>query len=188
MTSNNTNTIVIVSGLPRSGTSMMMQMLSNGGLTALTDDIRTQDISNPKGYFEYEKVKSLAQDAQWLHLAQGKVVKVIAQLVPFLPKQFNYKIILMQRDINEILASQQKMLGKDTAVIPFVLADIFTKQLQDTEQFIASRSNMDVLSIHYKQVIDAPLEQANSIASFLNMDLNMEALIDSIDQNLYRNK
>lgn len=188
MTQKTKNTIIIVSGLPRSGTSMMMQMLTSGGLTALTDDVRAKDTNNPKGYFEYEKVKSLGQNADWLHLAQGKVIKVIAQLVPFLPNQFDYKIIMMHRDIKEILTSQQKMLGKDTAVIPFALADIFTKQLQETEQFIASRSNMEVLPIHYKQVIDAPLEQANNIASFLNMDLNVNALIDSIDQKLYRNK
>jgi hypothetical protein len=188
MTLHNTNTIVIVSGLPRSGTSMMMQMLSNGGLTALTDDIRAQDISNPKGYFEYEKVKSLAQDAEWLHLAQGKVVKVIAQLVPFLPKQFNYKIIMMHRDIKEILSSQQKMLGKDTAVIPFALSDIFTKQLQQTEQFISYQSNMEVLPVQYKEVIESPLEQAQSIASFLGMALNIDSLMKSIDKDLYRNK
>ena len=188
MTLNTTHTIVIVSGLPRSGTSMMMQMLTSGGLEALTDDVRTKDANNPKGYFEYEKVKSLAQNADWLNLAQGKALKVIAQLVPFLPEQFHYKIIMMHRDIKEILTSQQKMLGKDTAVIPFALADIFAKQLQETEQFIASQPNMEVLPIHYKKVIDAPLEQANNIASFLNMDLNMKALIDSIDQNLYRNK
>ncbi len=188
MTQKTKNTIIIVSGLPRSGTSMMMQMLTAAGLTALTDDVRTKDISNPKGYFEYEKVKSLAQNADWLHLAQGKVLKVIAQLVPFLPNQFDYKIIMMHRDIKEILFSQQKMLGKDTAVIPFALADIFTKQLLETEQFIVSHANMKVLPIHYKQVIDTPLEQAKTVASFLNMDLNMEALIDSIDQNLYRNK
>lgn len=188
MTLNTKNTIVIVSGLPRSGTSMMMQMLASGGLEALTDDVRTKDTNNPKGYFEYEKVKSLAQNADWLHLAKGKALKVIAQLVPFLPEQFHYKIIMMHRDIKEILTSQQKMLGKDTGVIPFALADIFTKQLQETEQFIASRSNMEVLPIHYKQVIDAPLEQANSVASFLNMDIDVNAIVGSIDQNLYRNK
>ena len=188
MTLQNKNTIVIVSGLPRSGTSMMMQMLSNGGLKALTDDVRTQDISNPRGYFEYEKVKSLAQDAEWLSLAEGKVVKVIAQLVPFLPKQFNYKIIMMHRDIKEILTSQQKMLGKDAAVIPFTLSEIFTKQLQQTEQFIASQANMEVLTVHYKDVIESPLEQAESIASFLGIGLDIEGLMKSVEKDLYRNK
>jgi hypothetical protein len=184
MTLNTKNTIVIVSGLPRSGTSMMMQMLASGGLEALTDDVRIKDTNNPKGYFEYEKVKSLAQNADWLHLAKGKALKVIAQLVPFLPEQFHYKIIMMHRDIKEILTSQQKMLGKDAAVIPFALSDIFTKQLQQTEQFIASQPNMEVLTIHYKQVIESPLEQAESIASFLGIALNIEELMKSVDKDL----
>lgn len=182
------NTIIIVSGLPRSGTSMMMQMLSSGGLETLTDDVRLQDINNPKGYFEYEKVKSLAQDASWLHVAQGKVVKIIAQLIPFLPNEFNYKIIMMHRDINEILVSQQKMLGKDTTIIPFALGDIFTKQLQQTELFISNQPTMEAISIQYKEAINSPIEQVNKIASFLNRDLNLNEMMASIDKNLYRNK
>lgn len=181
-------TIVIVSGLPRSGTSMMMQMLSSGGLEPLTDDVRLQDINNPKGYFEYEKVKSIAQDTSWLHVAQGKVVKIIAQLLPFLPNEFNYKIIMMHRDINEILVSQQKMLRKDTTVIPFALGDIFTKQLQHTEQFIHNHPTMEAISIQYKEVINSPIKQVNQIATFLNSDLNLNEMISSIDKNLYRTK
>lgn len=104
--------LTIVSGLPRSGTSLMMQLLTAGGFEALTDQVRTPDGSNPKGYFEYEPVKSLARDQSWLPLARGKAVKIIVQLLQFLPPELPCKVVLMQRDIDEVLESQATMLGK----------------------------------------------------------------------------
>ena len=102
--------ITIVSGLPRSGTSMMMQMLKQGGIEILTDKIRQNDVNNPRGYYELEKVKELPKDNTWLPEAEGKGVKIIVQLLQYLLPGFEYRIIFMQRDIKEILRSQKKML------------------------------------------------------------------------------
>ncbi|MFC2085810.1 hypothetical protein ACFLRO_01215, partial [Bacteroidota bacterium] len=110
-------TITVVSGLPRSGTSMMMQMLDKGGLEPFVDDKREADENNPRGYYEHEAVKSLARNKQWLPQAEGKVVKVIANLLTHLPANFHYRVIFMERDITEIVTSQKRMLkrmGKKT--------------------------------------------------------------------------
>lgn len=181
-------TIYVVSGLPRSGTSMMMQMLQAGGIPVLTDALRAEDNNNPKGYLEFEKVKALAKDNSWLAESEGKVVKIIAQLLQFLPGDFQYKIIFMNRDMKEVLTSQQKMLGKDSSVFPMGLADVFSKQLARSEAWIKSQPNMEVLYVNYSDVVQNPAEQAENIESFLGMNLNLEKMVAAVDGKLYRNK
>src|SRR6185369_5935200 len=105
-----TEPVIIVSGLPRSGTSMMMSMLVAGGIKAMTDSIRTADEDNPKGYFELEKVKELEKDHLWLSDAAGKAIKIISALLKHLPREYPYKTIFMRREMKEILASQRQML------------------------------------------------------------------------------
>jgi hypothetical protein len=104
------STITIVSGLPRSGTSLMMQMLEAGGMDILTDGIRKIDKNNPWGYYEFEKVKNLGKDNSWLNLCNGKVVKIISILLYDLPTDRKYNVIFMKRNLQEVLASQRKML------------------------------------------------------------------------------
>ena len=104
--------IIIVSGLPRCGTSLMMQMLVQGGFEAVTDHIRAADTDNPRGYYELEKVKKLKEDASWLPETRGKVVKMVSQLLFDLPAGERYRVIFMQRDLDEMLASQEKMLER----------------------------------------------------------------------------
>src|SRR5512136_2813877 len=106
--------VVVVSGLPRSGTSMLMKMLEAGGLTLVTDGQRTADEDNPKGYYEVERVKDLANetDRAWLNAARGKGIKVISYLLKSLPADLNYKVLFIRRDLDEILASQKKMLAR----------------------------------------------------------------------------
>src|SRR5215208_2690100 len=104
--------IIIVSGLPRSGTSLMCQMLDNGGIEVVTDGIRAPDADNPRGYYELEKVKQIKQDATWLHETRGKAFKMISQLLYDLPPTERYRVIFMQRDLDELLASQEKMLER----------------------------------------------------------------------------
>lgn len=181
-------TIYIVSGLPRSGTSLMMQMLKAGGLEIMSDELRQKDDNNPKGYLEFEKVKKLAQDNSWLPDAENKTVKVIAQLLQFLPDTYNYKIIFMQREMNEVLRSQQKMLGKDSNVFPLGLADTFQKQLERAKTWIAAQPNMEVLYVNYKDLIENAEEQAENISSFIGNDLNINEMKKSVDPALYRNK
>ncbi|HNY87520.1 MAG TPA: hypothetical protein PKN23_13545, partial [Candidatus Hydrogenedentes bacterium] len=104
--------IVVVSGLPRSGTSMMMRMLAAGGMPLFTDGVRAADSDNPLGYFEHEAVKRLREDASWVPGAAGKAVKVVSALLPALPEGFQYRVILMRRPLEEVLASQRRMFGR----------------------------------------------------------------------------
>ena len=185
-------TITIVSGLPRSGTSMMMQMLAAGGVEILTDKIRQPDDNNPRGYYEYEKVKKLMTDATWLDEANGKAVKIIAPLLSNLANKFDYKIIFMQRDMAEILRSQQIMLGKKSETnqqaYPIVLAEAFKKQLEKAEAQIKRMPNAEVLYIDYSSVVENPLEIAESVAEFLGEELDTQKMAEVVDKQLYRNK
>ncbi|MEO5674040.1 MAG: alkaline phosphatase family protein [Chitinophagales bacterium] len=185
-------TITIVSGLPRSGTSMMMQMLDAGGMEILTDKQRQPDDNNPKGYYEYDKVKKLLTDSSWIDEANSKSVKIIAPLLANLPNKYDYKIIFMKRDMAEILKSQQIMLGKTRQVsrdaYPIVLAEAFNKQIDKAEMLFRRMPNIEVLYVNYTDVIEDPLEVAESIAEFLGEELDTQKMASSVDKSLYRNK
>lgn len=184
--------IIIVSGLPRSGTSMMMQIMDNGGYDVLTDKLREADNNNPKGYYEYEPVKKLMVDKSWLPEAKGKTIKIIAQLLPFLPSNFDYKIIFMQREMSEVLQSQQIMLGKEKDVksraFPTGLNDAFQKQLKKVEAWIDSQPNVQQLNINYSNVIANPEEEIDNIISFIGKEGDKDAMMKVIDKDLYRNR
>lgn len=186
------DTIYIVSGLPRSGTSMMMQMLQAGGLEILSDGKRESDNDNPQGYLEDERVKRLQTDNQWLQEASGKVVKVVAPLVMSLPQHFNYKIIFMERNLHEVLTSQQVMLGRkkevETKTYPAALADAFSKQLEKTKAWLATQPQISVLYVNYADVVASPGEQAENIASFLDTDIDTAAMTTAVNNTLYRNR
>ena len=185
-------TITVVTGLPRSGTSMMMQMLKEGGLEIFTDQVRQGDKNNPNGYLEYEKVKSLHLDNSWLHEAEGKCIKVVAPLLPYLPGNFNYQIIFMKREMEEVLRSQQIMLGKLNEVkknaFPMALAQAFGKQVERAETWIRSQPNVSVLYVNYTDVILNAREQGENIYSFLANDLDIDRMTAAVDEKLYRNR
>jgi predicted AlkP superfamily phosphohydrolase/phosphomutase/tetratricopeptide (TPR) repeat protein len=192
ITNNIKGTITIVSGLPRSGTSMMMQMLGAGGLEILTDYARESDNNNPRGYWEYNKVKNLASDNSWIHEGQGKVIKIIAFLLQYLPADYRYKVIFMEREMQEVIQSQQIMLGRkvdvEKKVYPLALAETFAKQLEKTRSWINNHPQFDVLNINYETAINQPMDVAESLSSFLEVDLDIESMIRSVDPSLYRNK
>lgn len=185
-------TITIVSGMPRSGTSMMMQMLAAGGLEILTDNVRQNDENNPKGYLEYQKVKNLASDNSWIHEGQNKVVKVIAQLLQYLPANYQYKVIFMEREMEEIIQSQQIMLGKKSEVekkiYPAALAETFKKQLEKTRSWLKAHPQFEVLYVQYTDVINNSEEVAENLTLFLDSDLDAKKMAKAVDQSLYRNK
>ena len=104
--------ITIVSGLPRSGTSMMMRMLEAGGMPVITDNLRTADDDNPRGYFEFEPAKKTKDDPSWLNAAEGKAVKMIYKLLYDLPDRLEYRVLIMRRNMQEVLTSQRKMLDR----------------------------------------------------------------------------
>ena len=168
--------VTIVSGLPRSGTSLMMQMLAAGGARVLTDGHRTADQHNPRGYFELEAVKHTRRDLSWLAQAEGKAVKVVHLLLPHLPADREYRVIFMQRDLAEVIASQRVMLqqqGRPGAALPDArLAEIFEKQLAEVSQWLAQNPNFRVLPVHHRDVIERPLAAAQQIATFLGGNLD----------------
>jgi hypothetical protein len=168
--------IVIVSGLPRSGTSLMMQMLAAGGMPVLTDNLRIPDEHNPQGYFEYEPVKATKRDNSWAPLADGKAVKVIYALLRYLPPSHCYRVILMHRELGDTVASQQKMLRntgkKGAAVTKDQLIDLFTEELRQTKAWLHEQPNFERLDIDYRDCLANPALVAGHVNQFIGGALN----------------
>lgn len=192
MTFNKTDSeIIIVSGLPRSGTSLMIKMLAAGGIPLLIDQVRKADEDNPNGYFELEEVKELKDgNCAWLAEAKGKAVKVIAPLLQFLPKDHKYKIIFMRRAMSEILASQKQMLirrGKDIDGVPDeTMARIFDKQVNDILAWIKASPNLMSLEIPFTEVIASADPVIAKIKLFLQLEIETEKMAQVVNPNLYR--
>ena len=182
------DTLVVVSGIPRSGTSLLMQMLKTGGMEILADEKRKPDESNPKGYLEFEAVKKLAQDNTCLKNQSGKAVKVISSLLKYLPEEQKYKIIFMNRDMHEIIKSQRRMLKKDEKIFSKELIKAFLKELKNVKEWVKQQPNKDLLNINYKKVVKNPSEQIDKIIEFLGISLDKNAMIETIDPSLYRSK
>lgn len=182
------NQIVIVSGLPRSGTSVMMQMMDKGGLDVLTDGNRKSDDSNPKGYFEYDPVMSLHKDNTWLDKAQNKSLKVVAPLLKFLDPKFRYKVIFMNRDLTEVVKSQQKMIGKNPDVLPINLFEAYKKHLRQVETWKEREPGVELIYVDYKDVINNTNKVVDKVVSFIGVDMNKNEMENCVDKSLYRNK
>ena len=184
--------IVVVSGLPRSGTSMMMKMLAEGGLPVLTDQIRAADDDNPNGYFELEVVRKLKEgNFEWLEGANGKVVKVISALLEHLPPQYSYKIIFMEREPREVLASQKKMLdhrGETPRISDEEMEQQFYKHLAAVKPWLVRQPNMDVLYVNYSALISKPEVFCALIEEFLESPLNQNKMLSVPTEKLYRNR
>jgi hypothetical protein len=184
--------ITIVSGLPRSGTSMMMKMLEAGGMEVVTDSIRRPDVDNPLGYYEFERVKKIKDDASWLPDARGKVFKMVSMLLFDLPADYAYRVVFMKRDIGEMLDSQEKMLrrlGKeDTSGGREKMAAIYRAHLGQVEDWLAGRKNVEVLYINYRDVIEDPEGNALKVNGFLGGALDAGKMAGAVDGSLYRNR
>jgi hypothetical protein len=185
--------VVLVSGLPRSGTSMAMKMLAAGGLETVVDDARAADEDNPKGYFEDERVKGLAEaeDRSWLRAARGKVVKVVSTLLQYLPKDNTYKVIFMRRNLHEVLASQAKMLvrrGEASTTGDDDLLRMYESHLEKVRFQLAFRDWFDVLYLDFADVVADPEAAARRIDGFLGGGLDVEAMALQVNPDLYRNR
>lgn len=185
--------IVVVSGLPRSGTSLMMAMLAAGGISPLTDALRTADIDNPEGYYEFEPVKQLRQGVtDWLPRAQGKAVKVIAFLLEFLPAGYTYDVILMRRALPEVIASQEQMLlrrGEDPAkVTAGEMSRIFENHLASVQTWLKQQPHMRTLEVDYNRLLAEPEAEVARLAAFLGGRAQPEAMLPVIDPELYRQR
>jgi hypothetical protein len=185
--------ITVVSGLPRSGTSMMMQMLRAGGMEVITDGLRASDTDNPRGYFELEAVKLLRScpaDVGFERLS-GKVVKIVSHLLYNLPPQFSYRLILMRRDLNEILASQRVMLernGKQVKEPDSKMFAIFTAEIERLKTWLSTHPEIPVLEVSYNQLLADGQTQIEAIDQFLGGRLDTTGMLQQVDRNLYRQR
>ncbi len=188
-----TRFVTVVSGLPRSGTSLMMQILAAGGMQIVTDQERSADEDNPKGYYELERVKKLQDgDRAWVKEAEGKAVKVISHLLESLPPGYTYKILFMQREMSEILASQRQMLARrgepGDPIDDAKMARLFEKHLESIQAWLAKQKNMQVLYVPYADLIGEPVSPIKAVAEFLGLPLDVQAMLAVPDPALYRNK
>jgi len=184
--------IVVVSGLPRSGTSMMMKMLAEGGLQTVVDNLREADEDNPNGYFEIEEVKALKDgQSKWIYDARGKVVKVISYLLEFLPEDLTYEVIFMDREIHEVLASQKKMLQRRNEVSLITDAEMeaqYREHLKAVKYWLPRRPNIRVLYVKYNEMVNYPETLCPSLVDFLELPLDIEAMKAVPNPSLYRNR
>jgi hypothetical protein len=185
--------VVVVSGLPRSGTSMAMKMLEAGGMELVVDNIRTADEDNPKGYYEDERVKDLVDmtDKGWLRGARGKVIKVVSSLLNYLPGSNAYKVVFMRRNLHEVLASQTKMLarrGEDSQTDDQDLLTMYESHLEKVQFQLRFRPNFEALYLDYADVVAKPEREARRIADFVGGGLDAERMSAAVDGSLYRNR
>jgi hypothetical protein len=185
--------IVVVSGLPRSGTSMIMKMLEAGGIPVIIDGIRTADEDNPKGYYEDERVKNLAQeqDKRWLEASQGKAIKIISYLLKELPATYNYDVLFIRRDLSEVLASQSKMLtrrGESSETSDEKMVELYENDLWKVNYLMKHAAHFRTLEIHYRQILENPRTEAERISAFLGGSLDPDKMAAVVDPALYRNR
>ena len=184
--------IIVVSGLPRSGTSMMMKMLEASCVSVLTDAIREADEDNLKGYYEDERAKTLHKDNSWIGEAEEKAVKVISYQLFHLPPEHEYRIIFMQRKIEEVLASQHKMMQRrgecQNDVSDQLMANIFQKHLDEIDEWLNKQKNIRTFYINYNETLNDPETSVEKIAEFLELDMDIEKMMQVVDPKLYRQR
>jgi hypothetical protein len=191
MAASNKEFITVVSGLPRSGTSMMMRMLDSGGMSLVTDGIRTADDDNPRGYYEFEPVKRLDRDTSWLVNAYNKAVKIIYIFLYHLPPDHRYKVLFLRRNLEQVIASQKVMLQNRQqagALSDEQLMESYDNQLRKLYSWIKRQNNFDILYLDYEEILSEPENAALHITRFLSRPLNTDAMIQSIEPALHRNR
>lgn len=184
--------VTVVSGLPRSGTSMMMAMLEAGGIPALTDHLRGADEDNRRGYYEFEPVKAIAKDASWVTEARGKAVKIILSLLPQLPRGFAYRVVVMRRDLDEVIASQRVMLERagrrGGRIGPDQLKRLYEAELAKHDAWVAGRGDVVSVSVSYNRLLDEPKPVVETLDGFLGGGLDRAAMLAVVDPALYRQR
>jgi hypothetical protein len=182
--------IIIVSGLPRSGTSMMMQILDASGVEVVTDNLRTADADNPRGYYEFEKVKQVKRDASWLPGIRGKAVKMVSQLLLDLPPTEHYRVVFMERDFAEMLDSQERMLrrlGREAAPRETIIP-AYSAHLERVHQWLQLQPHIAVLRVGYKALVERPEAEVIRLNGFLGGRLDVSRAVGAVDPSLYRNR
>lgn len=185
--------LTVVTGLPRSGTSLLMQMLEAGGYPILTDEKRRPDENNPRGYFEWEKIKKLARDPLILQEADRKAVKIVTPLIPHLPRKHRYRIIFMRRSLLEVAQSQHRMRfgrnGSEKSLRETVVP-LLEKHLNQVSESLYAFSDSQVIEVDYSRLLDDPDSCCNRLAEFVGPDsgLVVERMPSVVDPELYRQR
>jgi hypothetical protein len=185
--------VIVVSGLPRSGTSMMMKMLEAGGIPVWLDGVREADEQNPKGYYELERVKELDKrvDKAWVREGRGRAVKVISSLLEHLPATNNYQVVFMHRDLQEVLASQTKMLadrGEERGAADETLHKHYEKHLRRVKDFLSNEPWFSSIDVHYTDVLKDAHKVSEHLNRFLGRKLHLPRMREVVDGQLYRNR
>jgi len=188
----NRDYVTIVSGLPRSGTSLMMRMIGEGGISILSDGLRVADEDNPNGYYEFERVRRTRQDPSWIPDALGKVVKMVHLLLLELPLTHEYRVVFMRRDLREVIKSQNRMLtrlNKPADDLPDErVAEIYKRQIETTLTYLQSHDDyFRVIEVDYNVLIKNPLDLVRRVGAFFD-GLNTDEMVKAIDVRLYRNQ
>ena len=191
-----TTPIFVVTGPPRSGTSLMMSLLRAAGLPILADESRPADASNPNGYFEFTPVKGSARSSQWVESATGQAVKVIDRILPTLPRDRPYRVIIMERPAQEVIASQNRMLtrlGEPQGELPTArLEEMLTIQVAKTRALLAEEDCFDWVSVAYPELIEFPHDRCQQILEFIGFDDpngdRANRMVARIDTQLYRER
>jgi len=183
--------IVVVSGLPRSGTSLLMQMLKAGGLPVLTDGLRVADEDNPRGYFEWEPAKRLPREPELIRMAEGKAVKIVSSLLWALPPGYEYRVLYMERPLAEVAASQVAMIRRHGGAAPLegeALVRALAAHQQQVLALVRQIPGVALCTVRYHDVLADPFQQARRIADFLAMPLDCEPMARQADRRLYRQR
>jgi len=183
--------IVVVSGLPRSGTSLLMQMLKAGGLPVLTDGLRVADEDNPRGYFEWEPAKRLPREPELIRMAEGKAVKIVSSLLWALPPGYEYRVLYMERPLAEVAASQVAMIRRHGGAAPLegeALVRALAAHQQQVLALVRQIPGAALCTVRYHDVLADPFQQARRIANFLGMPLDCEPMARQADRRLYRQR
>jgi hypothetical protein len=184
--------LTIVSGLPRSGTSMMMRMLERGGMKVLVDQNRLPDEDNPRGYYEFEAVKKTKQNAEWLTGSEGCAVKMVYRLLYDLPQDRSYRVLFMRRKLEEVLASQRTMLQRNgaghDAASDEQMAQLFLAELNAFGKWVAKQRHIRMIDVDYNRILREPRGELDRVKSFLGAGLDVDAMVEVVDESLYRNR
>ncbi len=178
--------LIVVTGLPRSGTSMMMGALEAGGVPLVVDGKREADVHNQRGYFEHEGVKSLESSNEWLRECRGKAVKIIYRQLYFIPEGLPAKLVFMRRDVREVVRSQNEMLGEPEGVGDW--SRLLTKELFKVEKHLRSRPELEVLNVAHRRVFSEAREVFDEVREFLGQALDLEAMVKTVRPELYRQR
>ena len=184
--------LTIVSGLPRSGTSMMMRMLEQGGMPVIVDYCRRADDDNPNGYYEFEAVKNTKDDQTWLNDSAGKAVKMVYKLLYDLPKTQPYRVLFMRRKLDEVLASQRTMLerhgGGHDGISDERMAKLFLAELTAFEEWLKRQPHIKCMDVDYNRIQREPAAELGRVNDFLGGGLDVRAMTDVVDSALYRSR